>query len=104
MDSAEQLVQVRILPYSSRYFRIGKSLSVGDQVEILLSLVQNLDIFAWSLYEVPEVDPAFIMHQLNVDPLTHLKKQRPRRAAKPHIDVVKEEVEKLKKAGAIKEV
>ena len=45
MDSVEELVQVRILLYSSRYFQIDKSLSMGDQLEILLSLVQNLDVF-----------------------------------------------------------
>ena len=42
-------------------------------MEILLSLVQNLDMFAWSLYEVPGVDPTFIIHRLNVDPLVHQK-------------------------------
>ena len=40
----------------------------------------------------------------SVDPLTPPTKQRPRRATKPHVEAVKEEVEKLKRAGAIKEV
>ena len=70
----------------------------GIRVEILLSLVQNLDVLTWSPYEVLGVDPTFIMHQLNVDPLTPPNKQRPRRAAK------EEKVEKLKGVGAIKEV
>ena len=73
-------------------------------MEIMLSLVQNLDVFAWSLYEVPRVDLAFIMHRLNVDPLTSPKKQRPRRVAKSHVKAIKEEVEKLKRARVIKEV
>ena len=47
----------------------GKSMSVEDQVEILLSLVRNMDVFTWSPYEVPRVDPTFIMQKLNVDPL-----------------------------------
>ena len=70
VDSANELVQARILSYFGRYFRIGQSLSMEDQVEILLSLVQNLDMFAWSPYKVLGVDPNFIMHRLNVDPLT----------------------------------
>lgn len=77
---------------------------VEDWVEILLSLVQNFNVFAWSLYEVPKVDPAFIMHKLNVDPLVLPKKQRLIRSMKPHVEAVKEEVEKLKQLGAIKEV
>lgn len=79
-------------------------MSVKDRVEILLSLVQNLDVFTWNPYEVLEVDPAFIRHQLNVDPSIFTKKQRPRRVAKPHVEAVKEEVEKLKRARVIKEV
>ena len=92
------------LPYTDRYFRIGKSLQVEDQVKVLLSLIQNLDVFAWNLYEVPRVDPTFITHWLNLDPLVTPKKQKPRRSAKPHVEAVNEEVKKLKQARAIKEV
>ena len=90
------------MPYVDRNFRIGKSIPTKDHVKVLLSLVQNLDVFAWSPYEVPGVDPKFIMHRLNVEPLYPPKKQRPRRSAKPHEEAMKEEVEKLKQAGAIK--
>ena len=75
---------------------------VENRVEILLSLVQNLDVFAWSPYEVPRVDPAFIVHKLNVDLLVPPKKQRLRRSAKPQVEAVKEETKKLKQSGAIK--
>ena len=54
-------------------------MQVEDRVEVLLSLVQNFDMFAWNPYEVPGVDPAFITHKLNVDPLVLQKKQKPRR-------------------------
>ena len=50
------------------------------------------------------VDLEFIMQRLNVDPLYSPKKQKLRQLAKPHMGVVKEEVEKLMQAGAIKEV
>ena len=38
-----------------------------DKVEMLLLLVQNVVVFAWSSYEVLGVDPEFIIHRLNVD-------------------------------------
>ena len=66
-------------------------------------LVQNLDVFAWDPYEVPGVDPGFIVHKLNVDLSYPSKKQKPRRVAKDHIEAVRQEVEKLKEAGAIRE-
>ena len=73
-----------------------------DHVAMLLSLV--LDVFEWNPYEVPGVDLTFITHKLNVDPLFPPKKQKPRRSAKQHVEVMKEEVEKLKQTRAIKEV
>ena len=50
------------------------------------------------------MDPDFICHHLNVNPLTIPKKQLPRRPSKEHAEAVHQEVKKLKQAGAIKEV
>ena len=51
-----------------RYFQVGASMMDEDKVETLLFLMWNVDVFAWSPYEVPRVDPEFIVHKLNVDP------------------------------------
>ena len=75
-----------------------------ERLEMLLFLVQNVDVFAWSPYEVLEVDPKFIVHKLNVDPLFPSKKQKPRRSAKEHVEVVRLEVRRLKEAGVIREI
>ena len=56
-------------------------------------------MFVWNPYEVLGVDPTFITHKLNVDPLVPLKKQKLRRLVKPHVKAMNEEVEKLKQAG-----
>ena len=66
--------------------------------------MQNVDVFAWSSYEVLRVDPEFIVHKLNVDPLYTPKKQKPRRSAKEHVEAVRQEVKKLKEARAIQEI
>ena len=75
-----------------------------DKVETLLLLIQNVDVFAWSPYEVPRVDLEFIVHRLNVDPSFPPKKQKPRRSEREHIEAVRSEVQKLKEVGAIKEI
>ena len=75
-----------------------------DKVETLLLLIQNVDVFAWSPNEVPGVDLEFIVHRLNVDPSFPPKKQKPRRSEREHIEAVRSEVQKLKEAGAIKEI
>ena len=58
----------------------------------MLFLLQNVDVFTWSPYEVPGVDPEFIVHKLNVDPSFPPKKQKLRRVAKEYVDAVKLEV------------
>ena len=63
-----------------------------------------MDVFAWTLYEVPGVDPEFIVHKLNMDPSFPPKKQKLRRLVKEHVEVVKSEVQRLKEAGAIREI
>jgi len=50
------------------------------------------------------VDPNFICHHLNVNPSVIPKKQPPQHSSRDHSDAVKDEVTKLKQAGAIKEV
>ena len=53
-----------------------------DRVEMLLLLIQNMDVFSWSTYEVPGVDLEFIMGWTLLFPL---KKQKLRRLAKEHV-------------------
>ena len=76
---AEELLIVKILPNVDRYFQIGASMKDEDRVGMLLFLIQNVDVFAWSSYEVPGVDPEFIVHKLNVDPTFPHKKQKTKR-------------------------
>ena len=67
-------------------------------------LRKSVDVFAWSTYEALRVDLDFICHYLNVNSTVVLKKQPPRHFSKKHVEPVKEEVNKLKRAGVINEV
>ena len=96
-------MKVKILPNTDKYFQVGSSMKDCDKLKMLLFLIQNVDVFAWSLYEVPGVDPDFIVHKLNVDPSFSPKKQKPRRLAKEHVEAVRSEVRRLREAGAIRE-
>ena len=96
-------MKVKILPDTNRYFQVGSSMKDCDKIKMLLFLIQNVDMFAWSPYEVPGVDLEFIVHKLNVDPSFSPKKQKPRRLAKEHVEAVRSEVRRLREAGAIRE-
>ena len=67
-------------------------------------LKRNVDVFAWNAYEAPGVDSSFICCHFNFNPSVTPRKQPPRCSSKDHSDAVKDEVMKLKQAGAIKEV
>ena len=87
-----------------KFFQVGAQLPPQEKEELLVFLKRNIDVFVWDAYEAPRVDPNFIYHHLNVNPSITPKKQPPQRPSKEHVDAVREEVIKLKKAGAIKEI
>ena len=100
----EDLVKVTIGDDPEKFFQIGSQLPQQEREELVEFLKQNIDVFAWNAYEAPRVDPEFIYHHLNVNPSIIPKKQPPRRPSKEHTEAVREEVTRLKQAGAIKEV
>ena len=87
-----------------RFFQVGARLPPQEKEELVKLLRRNVDIFAWDAYEAPGLNPEFICHRLNVDPLATPKKQPPRRLSSEHVEAIKTEVVKLKQAGAIKEI
>ena len=100
----EDLMKVTIGDDLEKFFQIGSQLPQQEREELIEFLKQNIDVFAWNTYEALGVDPEFICHNLNVNPLVAPKKQLPWRPSKEHAEAVREEVAKLKQAGAIKEV
>ena len=100
----EKLGKVIIGGDDEKFFQIRDQLSPKEKEELVEFLIRNVDVFAWSAYETPGLDPNFICHHLNVDPSVIPKKQPLQRSFKDHSDAVKEEVVKLKWARAIKEV
>ena len=100
----EDLVKVTIGDDPEKFFQVGSQLPQQEREELVEFLKRNIDVFAWNTYEAPGVDPDFIYHHLNVNPLTAPKKQLPRHPPKEHAEAVRQEVTKLKQAGAIKEV
>ena len=100
----EDLVKVAIGDDPEKFFQVESQLPQLEREELVEFLKRNIDVFAWNAYEAPGVDPDFIGQHLNVNPLMAPKKRLPRRSSKEHAEAVHQEVTKLKKAGAIKEV
>ena len=100
----EDLVKIIIGDDLEKFFQVESQLPQQEKEELVEFLKQNIDVFAWNTYEAPGVDPDFICHHLHVNPLVIPKKQLPRRPSKEYAEAVRQEVKKLKQAGAIKEV
>ena len=100
----EDLVRITVGDDPERFFQIGSQLPQQEKEKLVEFLKQNIDVFAWNAYEALGVDPEFICHHLNVNPSIVPKKQPPQRPSKEHAKAVREEVTRLKQAGAIKEV
>ena len=77
----EDLVKIIIGDDPENFFQIGSQLPQQEREELIEFLKQNIDVFAWNTYEAPRVDPEFICHHLNVNPLVASKKQPPRTLA-----------------------
>ena len=100
----EDLMKITIGDDPEKFFQVGSQLPQQERDELVEFLKRNIDVFAWNTYEASRVDPNFICHHLNVNPLTTPKKQPLRRPSKEHAEAVRQEVTKLKQAEAIKEV
>ena len=102
--TCEDLVKVVIEDNPKKFFQIRSQLPHQEREELIKFLKKNINVFAWNAYEALEVDSEFICHHLKVNLLITPRKQPPRRPSKEHAKAVREEVTRLKKAGAIKEV
>ncbi|XP_057489449.1 uncharacterized protein LOC130775334 [Actinidia eriantha] len=65
----EELVRYELdEPSSDRFFLIGSELNECERTELIQLLKANIEVFAWTPYKMPGIDPNFIKHELNVKP------------------------------------
>ncbi|KAG5516717.1 hypothetical protein RHGRI_037452 [Rhododendron griersonianum] len=102
--AVEDLVQVPINEDGTRFFLVGSELDETERVQLVQFLKGNIEVFAWTPYEMPGMSLDVIRHSLNVDPGRRPVIQKPHRSSAMHADAVNEEVERLLDAGAIREV
>ena len=50
------------------YFLVGTNLSLTDREELVTLLTEFREVFAWSVYEAPEVCLDLACHSLNISP------------------------------------
>ena len=45
-----------------QYFQVGYQLPPLEKAEYVKFLEANIDVFVWTTYDVPRIDPGFICH------------------------------------------
>ena len=91
--AVEDLVQVRIDEKDpEKFFLLGSSMSSTKRIEVMKFLTSNIEVFTWTLFDIPDIDPNFICHQLNVHPSARPVIQRTCRSTPHYAEIVAEEV------------
>ena len=55
-------------PSSNRFFVTGSNLKKRERTELIEFLIANIEVFAWTPYEMLGIDPSFIKHEFIVIP------------------------------------
>ena len=101
----EDLVHYDLKEQSSNcFFLTCSNLIERKKTELIEFLTANIEVFVWTPYEIPGIDPSFIEHKMNIIPEARLVMQREMRSATEYVNTMIEEVDKLNEVSAITEI
>lgn len=63
----EPVGEIREVEVEGKKFKIGVSLHKDLEVLLKETLSHNIDPFAWSVVDMPDIDPDFFYHHLTID-------------------------------------
>ena len=87
--------------FKEKSIKVGKDLPDTIKQDILATIAEFRDIFAFSTEEMPGTPPSVMCHKLDIKPGYKPVKQKVRHQGKKRIKAAKEEVGKLLHAGFI---
>ena len=101
----EDLVKIQIHPTDPmKTTQIGALLSPQQKISFKKFLKDNADVFAWSHKKMSGIDPEMMVHKFNVDPSHKIIEQKRRVFTTEKYKAIKEEIDKLLKAGSIRNI
>ena len=104
-DKVEALETVELVEGETiRTTRIGTTLSPEMRMRLVQFLKENLDVFAWSLEDMPGISLKVIQHRLNVNPKKKPVQQRRQVFTPERSQAITYEVNMLLSLGFIQEV
>ncbi|XP_074590619.1 uncharacterized protein LOC141846475 [Curcuma longa] len=98
-------VSVQIVPeHPERVTQIAADLPSELREQLVSCLTKNQNIFAWTASEITSVAPTIMDHRLNILPGTRPVRQKWRYFSTEQDKIIREEINKLRLAGQIREV
>ncbi|XP_026435107.1 uncharacterized protein LOC113332814 [Papaver somniferum] len=98
----EELVEVQIGDQKEQTTFIEAELSLGESESLITLLKNNKDVFAWSLRDMPGIDPDIACHRLNISEGFKPVRQKPRKMAPERKAKVAEEIDRMLEARIIR--
>ncbi|RDX78376.1 hypothetical protein CR513_41356, partial [Mucuna pruriens] len=76
---AEDLKEIQIGPCRTKRTKISTALDGESEGWLVCFLIENQDVFTWTLKDMPGIDLNILCHHLSITPRTRLVAQRRRR-------------------------
>lgn len=103
MTGPEKLAKVDLTGDDKKVL-IGEDLTSTLEANLVEFLTTRLDAFAWGHEDITGISPEVISHKLNVDSSFAPVQQKRRKFAAERNKIINDEMDRLLKAGMIKEV
>ncbi|RDX68883.1 Retrovirus-related Pol polyprotein from transposon 17.6, partial [Mucuna pruriens] len=100
----EDLKEIQTRPSTAHKTKIGIMLVKEEESRLTHFLIENRDVFAWTLDDMPSIDLSFMCHRLSIAPRAKPVVQKKQKQGEEKRRAAKEETSKLLVVGFIKEV
>ncbi|XP_020230316.1 uncharacterized protein LOC109811091 [Cajanus cajan] len=104
VEPIESKVQLQIGPHPTQVTYIGADIAKADRSTLCRVIMKNKDLFAWTLSDMPGIDPNVMCHKLSICTEARPVAQRKRKMGTDRKLAVETEVAKLLEAKFIREV
>ncbi|RDX74304.1 hypothetical protein CR513_45969, partial [Mucuna pruriens] len=64
----KEVKDVQVGPKEAQKTKIGTTMNLEEEADLMHFLRRNNDVFAWSPNDMPDIDPGFMYHQLSIMP------------------------------------
>ena len=89
---------------SERFTYVSSLLSNEEREQVRLTLLRNIDAFAWRHFDMVGINPTVASHKLNVLSTTKTQRQKVRQFHLDQHQIIQTKVDNLLAAGFIREV